>query len=47
MPITTRAGHGDLPSVAAVLCVAVRIGGEGRARKGTLASVAGAGTDAS
>jgi hypothetical protein len=44
MRITTRAGHEGLPSVAAVFCGAVRLGNEGRARKGTLASVAGAGT---
>ena len=43
MPFMARAGHGGLPSVAAAFCDAVRLGSEGRARKGTLASAAGAG----
>jgi hypothetical protein len=44
MRFTTGAGHGGLPSVAAAFCDAVKLGTEGRARKGTLASVVGAGT---
>jgi hypothetical protein len=44
MRFTARAGHAGLPSVAAAFCDAVRLGSEGRARKGTLACVAGAGT---
>ncbi len=47
MRITARASHRGLPSVAAAFCGAVRFSSEGRARKGTLASVAGAGTNPS